>query len=173
VGDRCRRPLCRPRRGESLTIDGRVVTGRYSFGVIEERCGIVAAFEVAGSADAVVEVAKRGGYDILRPRHPGHPLRRDYAGTPTFEPDPRFVVDGRFVPFAASREITVGAAVEGLQHVYAAPGEIKFELNGEPQRLVAFNGYTAGALSVAAAGWVAARGGSCRRLSGCCRRVAA
>jgi uncharacterized protein (DUF1684 family) len=83
--------------GESLTIDGRVVTGRYSFGVIEERCGIVAAFEVAGSADAVVEVAKRGGYDILRPRHPGHPLRRDYAGTPTFEPDPRFVVDGRFV----------------------------------------------------------------------------
>jgi uncharacterized protein (DUF1684 family) len=134
--------------GESLTVGGRVVTGTYSFGVIEERCGIVAAFEVTGSADAVVEVARRGGYDILRPRHPGHPLRRDYVGTPTFEPDPRFVVDGRLVPFDSPREITVGAAVEGLQHVYAAPGEIEFELNGEPQRLVAFNGYTPGALSV-------------------------
>jgi uncharacterized protein (DUF1684 family) len=134
--------------GESLIVAGQRVTGRYPFGVIAERGSIVAAFEVAGSADAAVEVARRGGQDIVRPRHPGHPLRRDYRGTPTFDPTPRFVVDGRFLPLAEPREVTVGAAVEGLQHVYAAPGEIEFELNGEPQRLVAFNGTTPGALFV-------------------------
>ena len=46
--------------GETLTLDGTPVTGRYAFGVIAERSGINA---VAG--DAVIEVARRGGFDIV------------------------------------------------------------------------------------------------------------
>ncbi|WP_232234458.1 hypothetical protein [Actinoplanes sp. N902-109] len=51
-------------------MDSTTVTGRYVFGVIAERSGINAA-----AGDAVIEVVKRGGFDIIRPRHPENPLR--------------------------------------------------------------------------------------------------
>jgi uncharacterized protein len=127
--------------GESLTVDGETVSGHYTFPPIPERGGINA---VAG--DAVIEVAKRGGFDIVRPRHPDHPLRTQYRGTPAYEPDDRWVVTGRFVPSDAPRDVTVGAAVEGLEHVYESPGRVEFEVDGTPLALTVFNGRTAGSL---------------------------
>src|SRR4051812_20531828 len=47
---------------EELVVDGAPVRGTHHFGVIAERGGVNAAF-----GDAVVEVAKRGGFDIIRP----------------------------------------------------------------------------------------------------------
>jgi uncharacterized protein (DUF1684 family) len=38
--------------------------------------------------------------------------------------------------------------VEGLQHVYAAPGFIQFEFGGQPHRLTAFSGRSPGSLSI-------------------------
>lgn len=58
------------------------------------------------------------------------------------------VVTGRYVPFAQPRPTTVGAAVEGLEHVYDAPGQIEFELDGKPLRLTAFDGKNPGSLTV-------------------------
>jgi uncharacterized protein (DUF1684 family) len=129
--------------GEELTLDGRVLRGRHDFGVLGER---VSLFPAAG--DAVVEVAKRGGYDILRPRHPDNGLRRNFTGTPAYAPDPRWARAGRYVPFDEPRPTTVGAAVEGLQHVYDAPGEVEFEIDGTTHRLTAFNGQAPGSLLV-------------------------
>jgi uncharacterized protein (DUF1684 family) len=129
--------------GESLLVDGTVATGRVSFGRIPERGGRIAAV-----GDIAVEIARRGGADLLRPRHPGHPTRVAYRGTPAYEPDPRWAIDGRFVPFPEPREVTVGSVVEGLQHVYAAPGEIAFRHDGTPYRLTAFNGSAPGSLLV-------------------------
>jgi uncharacterized protein len=122
---------------ESLEVNGETVRGEYNFGVIEERASLTARFD-----NAVVEVAKRGGHDIVRPRHPEHDLVRNFTGTPTFEPDPAWAVPGRFVSFRAPRAVTVGAAVEGLQHVYDAPGQIEFELGGTTHRLTVFGGST-------------------------------
>jgi len=127
--------------GESLTVDGATVTGRHAFGVIAERGGISA---VAG--DAVIEVAKRGGFDIVRPRHPSHPLRTRYHGTPAYEPDDKWVLSGRFVPFEPPRDVTVGAAVEGLEHVYESPGRVEFAAQGTALALTVFNGRTPGSL---------------------------
>jgi uncharacterized protein len=129
--------------GEELVIGGAAVRGRYSFGVIPERGGVSASW-----GDAVIEVAKRGGHDIVRPRHPDTTLRLRYAGTPAYQPHPHWVVTGRFVPFAELRPTTVGAAVDGLQHVYDAPGQIEFELNGQPLSLTAFPGHGPGGLIV-------------------------
>ncbi|MBP8535268.1 DUF1684 domain-containing protein, partial [Streptomyces sp. MK37H] len=42
----------------------------------------------------------------------------------------------------------VGAVAEGLEHVYDAPGQVEFELDGETFRLTAFNGKRPGALMV-------------------------
>lgn len=129
--------------GEELALDGRVLRGRHDFGVVPERGSL---FPAAG--DAVIEVAKRGGHDIVRPRHPGHPLRVAYRGTPAYAPDPRWARTARYLPFDVPRPTTVGAAVEGLQHVYDAPGQVEFTLGGVTHRLTAFNGATPGSLFV-------------------------
>jgi uncharacterized protein len=125
--------------GESLTVDGRTVTGRYAFGVIAERGGVRAE-----AGDAVIEVAKRGGFDVVRPRQPDNPLRVAYRGTPAYEPDEKWVLTGRYVPWERPRDVTVGAAVEGLEHVYQSPGRVEFEVHGVPLALTVFNGRTPG-----------------------------
>lgn len=134
--------------GESLVWDGRELNpdgagATVSFGPIAEREGINLR-----SGDTVVELAKRGGEYIVRPRHPGNPLLAGYKGTPAYEPDPQFKVAGTFVPFTEPRSMTVGAAVEGIQHVYEAPGEIRFRLDGQDLTLTAFNGHATGTFSI-------------------------
>lgn len=122
--------------GTELVVDGEPVRGRHSFGVLPERGGVNAVW-----GDAVIEVARRGGHDILRPRHPGNALRTAFAGTPAYAPDPKWVVTGRYEAFDHPRPTTVGAAVEGLEHVYDAPGRIHFTLDGQELSLTAFPGH--------------------------------
>jgi uncharacterized protein (DUF1684 family) len=137
--------------GESLLRDGRELNGSsvrdgstaVVFDPIAEREGINLT---AGSA--VVELAKRGGEYIVRPRHPENALLNEYRGTPAYAPDPRFAVGAVYVPFESPRPTTVGAAVEGIVHVYEAPGEIRFALDGQDLTLTAFNGHAPGTLSV-------------------------
>jgi hypothetical protein len=57
--------------GEEFTLDGARITGRHYFGRIPERGGLFPS-----DAVGVYEVARRGGNDILRPRHPRLPGRR-------------------------------------------------------------------------------------------------
>ena len=118
---------------EQLVIDGAVVRGRHSFGVIPERGGVNASW-----GQVLIEVAKRGGRDIVRPRHPDTWLRLKFTGTPAYLPHPRWAVTGRYVPFGEPRPTTVGAAVDGLQHVYDAPGRVEFGLDRRPLSLTAF-----------------------------------
>ncbi|WP_336205331.1 DUF1684 domain-containing protein [Nonomuraea sp. LPB2021202275-12-8] len=127
--------------GEELVVDGTPVRGRHVFGVLPERGGVNATW-----GEAVIEVAKRGGHDIVRPRHPDHPPRVAYAGTPAFPPASRWLVAGRYVPFDEPRPTTVGAAVDGLRHVYDAPGRIEFELDGRALSLTVFAGHAPGSL---------------------------
>ncbi len=129
--------------GESLERDGVLLSGSVALGPIEERGGINLV-----SGDTVIEVAKRGGEYIVRPRNPENQLLKQYQGTPAYTPNAAFAVAGTFVPFETPRATTVGAAVEGIQHVYEAPGEIRFRLAGEELALTAFNGYAPGSLSV-------------------------
>jgi uncharacterized protein len=129
--------------GEELLIDGRQVRGEQAFGVIPERGGVSVGF-----GDAVIEVARRGGSDVVRPRHPDSPVLAGYSGTPAYPADPRWQVTGRYAPFDEPRPTTVGAVVEGLQHVYDAPGRIEFSVDGQPLSLTAFNGATPGSLFV-------------------------
>lgn len=129
--------------GEELQLDGEVLHGRHDFGVLAERSSL---FPAAG--DAVIEVAKRGGHDIVRPRHPDNELRRTFTGTPAYEPDPRWALRGRYEAFAEPRPTTVGAVVEGLEHVYDAVGQLAFAVDGTPHRLTAFEGHVPGTLTV-------------------------
>jgi uncharacterized protein (DUF1684 family) len=133
--------------GESLQRDGEELNAEggatLEFGPLEERGGLNLA-----SGETVIEVAKRGGEYIVRPRNPGNPLLQEYQGTPAYTPNAAFAVAGKYVPFEVPRSTTVGAAVEGIQHVYQAPGEIRFKLAGQELALTAFNGHAPGSLSV-------------------------
>lgn len=136
-------PVVELDEGESVFIGGAEVTGRHAFGPLAERTGIDV---IAG--DAVIELARRGGSDIVRPRHPGTALRTAYRGTPTFAAAPAWVLDARFHPFDEPRPVTVGSVVEGLEHVYDAPGELRFRLDGEDYALTAFTGRRPDTLTV-------------------------
>ncbi|MFG2819260.1 DUF1684 domain-containing protein [Kitasatospora sp. NPDC048365] len=128
--------------GEELVVDGTAVHGHHRFGILDERASLYAAV----GDGSLVEIAKRGGHDILRPRHPDNELRVRFTHTPAYPPDPRWSLTGRYLPFDAPRATTVGAAVEGLQHVYDAPGEVEFDLDGRTHRLTVFNGSGPGTL---------------------------
>src|ERR1700712_5031508 len=54
-------PVVRLAEDESLTVAGEPVRGRHAFGVIPERGGVTVGF-----GDAVIEVARRGGSDVVR-----------------------------------------------------------------------------------------------------------
>ena len=129
--------------GEELVVGGSPVRGRHSFGVIPERGGVNAAW-----GDAVIEVARRGGNDIVRPRHPGNPLRAGFRGTPAYPPDPRWVITGRYAPFTEPRPTAVGSVVDGLEHVYAAPGQVHITVDGQEISLTVFPGQEPGRLFV-------------------------
>lgn len=129
--------------GESVTHEGRTLTGAQLLGPLEERGGLT-----LGWGEAVLEVARRGGADVLRPRHPDHPLRTGYTGTPTYPPSLRWVLPARFERYAAPAPTTVGSVVEGLEHVYDAVGDLVAELDGAPLRLQAFPGFSDDSLLV-------------------------
>lgn len=122
--------------GERLGGDDAPITGRHVFGTIAERDGVTAPFE-----GGVIEIAKRGGRDILRPRRADAAFLASYAGTPTYLPNPRWRAEAVFRAFDQPRPITVGAAVDGIQHVYEAPGVLEFALRGETFELIAFPGH--------------------------------
>jgi uncharacterized protein len=123
--------------GEVLECDGRALAGTHVFGPIAERSSVIAH---AGEID--IEIARRGGHDIIRPRDPRYPLRLRYRGTDAYPASSEWLVPGQYTPFPKPIDVIVDAAVEGLQHVYAAPGFVEFEINGQPQRLTVFNGHT-------------------------------
>jgi uncharacterized protein len=129
--------------GEELIVEGEPRSDRHTFGVIPER-----ASRRASWGDNVVEVAKRGGYDLIRPRHPDNPLRVAYTGTPAYRPDSRWALPGRFTSFAEPRPTKVGAAVEGLEHIYHAVGQVEVAVDGTELALTAFPGPRPGQLLV-------------------------
>lgn len=135
-------PVVQLEAGEWVEVDGVRVTGEHRFGPLPERSGVSVVW-LDGDQTVLVEVARRGGSDVLRPRHPSNPTRVEYAGTPTYPPTARFVVTAHFEPFETPREVTVGSVVDGLQHVYEAPGVLTFDLDG-PRSLLAFNGHEDG-----------------------------
>ncbi|MGO2112180.1 MAG: DUF1684 domain-containing protein [Pseudoclavibacter sp.] len=129
--------------GEQLAFEGEAVESGREFASIPERGGFVVSFP-----GGRIEIAKRGGQDIARPRRDDADMLVEYAGTPTYLPNPRWRADAIFHAFDEPRPTEVGAAVDDMTHVYEAPGELEFTLRGETFRLTAFPGGADGSLLV-------------------------
>lgn len=131
--------------GETLTLDGVAIGGRHVFGTLPERASVLLGF-TDGDVEGAIELARRGGHTIVRPRRADHPFLVAYPGTPAYLPDARWRVPARFVPFETPRPTEVGSAVDGLTHVYDAPGRLEFAWEGETLALTAFPGHGGGLL---------------------------
>jgi uncharacterized protein (DUF1684 family) len=124
--------------GAEVSYADEPVTGVHRFELVNSGPGVRV---VAGERE--IEVARRSGY-LIRVHDPAAPALAAFRGVPTFDPDPAWVLHGRFEPFAEPRPTTVGAVVEGLSHVYEAPGLVRFEHDGQTHTLTAFNGRDTG-----------------------------
>lgn len=125
-------------QGADLVYEGKPVTGVQRFELVNSGPGTRV---IAG--DVEIEVARRSGY-LIRVHDPKAKALQDFRGVPSYEPSPEWVLQGRYEPFDEPRPTTVGAVVEGLSHVYTAPGIVRFEYDGKEHTLTAFNGRTGG-----------------------------
>ncbi len=108
---------------EVMSHDGhRLEAGPHELGPLDVD-GVTLAF-----GDAVAQVADRDGATIVRPRHPDAPNLRAYVETPCYPPDPRWVVAGRFEPYAGMSSGDPDALV----------GDVVFEHAGAEHRLAAW-----------------------------------
>jgi uncharacterized protein (DUF1684 family) len=117
---------------EELKVDNVRVSGRHDFENVDEQ-GQQATF-----GDRLVEVCRRDGAFMIRPRDPNNPARVDYAGTSAYPPREEWSVAGTFHQYEATQSIEVGASVEGMTQAYESRGEIEFEIGGQVLRLIAF-----------------------------------
>jgi uncharacterized protein len=125
-------------QGAELFYEGEPLTGLRRFELVNSGAGTrVAAGEVE------IEVARRSGY-LIRVHDPKARALVDFRGVPSYEPDPQWVLTGKFEAFDSPRPTTVGAVVEGLSHVYTAPGIVRFSRDGVEHTLTAFNGKEGG-----------------------------
>ncbi|MFC0543582.1 DUF1684 domain-containing protein [Kutzneria chonburiensis] len=125
-------------QGASVTYDGQPVTEVLRLSLINSGPGVRI---IVGNLE--VEVARRSGY-LIRVHDPKASVLRDFHGVPSYDPDESFVFAGAFEPFDQPRPTTVGAVVEGLSHVYTAPGIVRFSRDGVEHTLTAFNGKDGG-----------------------------
>ncbi len=135
----------------ALERDGQRLTGEQVFSDVSENGGLLLTVPQGQSPQRGVtslEVAIRGGQFILRPRSASHPFLAEYAGTERFDYDPDWRVTGTFEPFEQPQPVTVGAAVEGLEHLYQAPGRVRFPAAGAEHSLLTFQGSAPGEYQV-------------------------
>ncbi|WP_080792489.1 DUF1684 domain-containing protein [Corynebacterium pacaense] len=131
--------------------EGHTLSGVTELTGIGERGSILLSVrgdDSRGHDVTTVEVARRGGRFILRPKAESHPFLSEYLGTDTFAHDPRWRITASFTPFGVPRPVTVNAAVEGIEHVYRAPGQVVFSIDGVEHTLLAFDGHAPGELLV-------------------------
>lgn len=125
--------------GESVALDGEVITGRHRFGPLAGSRSLTVGF-TDGSVEGAVEIARRQDYTILRPRRSDHPYLADFPGTPAYAPEPRWAVPAHLHRYEASRTVRTGSAVPGLTHGLPVIGELRFELEGQALRLAVAGG---------------------------------
>jgi uncharacterized protein len=120
-------------------LHGGPVTGTVRLEPVDGQPGVL-----VGVGERKVEVIRRTDDYALRVRDPEAVTRTAFTGAPAFPVAQRWVVEGRFEPYAAPQRITVGAVVDGLQHFPTAVGVVRFALDGAEHALVAFPGRAGG-----------------------------
>lgn len=117
---------------DDLRVDGDPVTGEVSADVDE---GGSRPWVVHG--DRVVELLRRGGRLAVRTRDPQSPVRRGFAGVPTWEHDPAWVRPARFTAADVPARVEVRTARDDLVQHATVVGTVDVDIAGVRHRLSA------------------------------------
>lgn len=128
--------------GDELSYQGAPVTGVTRIELVNSGAGTRV---LAGEVE--IEVARRSGY-LIRVHDPKAAPRLEFRGVPSYAPEQDWVLHATFEAFDEPRPTQVGAVVEGLGHVYVAPGIVRFNHDGAERTLTAFNGKKPGELLI-------------------------
>lgn len=121
--------LCVDPQGQTMSYDGE------SFDTVRRLDLSDAPDDVRiAVGDLQVGVTYRGQY-LLAIHNPQAPARTDFRGVPTYEPDPRWVLKGRFEPHASPRTVSFDS-VGTDSHDYESPGVVRFFQAGSEHTLV-------------------------------------
>lgn len=121
-----------------LSAEGEVggpVLGETRAQVAEAR-----SLEWLAVGDVVVELALRGGRYAVRTRDPQAPALLQFAGVPTFDLDPGWIVEGTVEHFDAPRRIEVRTARADLVQYLTAVAAITLDIDGRAVSLLATAG---------------------------------
>jgi uncharacterized protein len=88
---------------------------------------------------ATVHVHHSGDRLALRVRDPESPIRRDFVGLRWYDIDPKWQIEGRFIPFAEPRIEQVPNVLGDIDRI-VSPGEVAVTIAGKPARLLALEG---------------------------------
>ena len=119
---------------DGLTVDGELVNGRSRRTVAETSRAPWAEF-----GETEIELLRRGGRLAIRMRAETSADRENFAGVPTFDYDPAWVITAVFEPYPAGRTVDVATHKPELRQQLPAMGEVVFTVDGRQQRLVATN----------------------------------
>ncbi len=119
---------------DGLSVDGAPVDGRSRKTVAETSRAPWVEF---GGTE--IELLRRGGRLAIRMRAETSPDRERFAGVPTFDYDPAWVITATFEPYPDGRKVDVATHKPELRQQLPAMGEVVFTVDGQPQRLVATN----------------------------------
>ena len=117
-------------RGMTMTVHGREFTGTRRIGVGDDGLEIR-----VGAGNVEIGITNRGGFMIVT-YDPNSPLRTTFHGVPCYDPDPAWLLHGRFEPFDEPESITLGS-VGSQNHDYGSPGVVRFTYHGTEYPLVA------------------------------------
>lgn len=123
-------PVLQLAEGERLDSPDGPVTGTVEFG------SLVGHPRTLTFGEIEIELFRKDGWDIVRPRDPANPLRTRFEATPAYPPDPTWRVSGRWLPYDSPHPVHIASVQAQLGGPVGSPGEIEFELNGT-HRLVA------------------------------------
>jgi hypothetical protein len=83
-------------------------------------------------------VVERSGRLGIRAKDPGAETLRRFDGVERYEVDPRFRVEATWSPYREPKPVAVPTAI-GTETEMTAAGELLFELDGKPARLIGFS----------------------------------
>lgn len=120
--------------GDELIVDGAPVDGRSTRTVAE-----TSRVPWAEHRGTDIELLRRGGRLAIRMRTQTSDHRDEFDGVPTFDYDPAWIVLGHVDLYPEGEKVEVATHKPELRQNLPAVGELTFELDGHPQRLIVTN----------------------------------
>ncbi|SDC00864.1 hypothetical protein GA0111570_1142 [Raineyella antarctica] len=115
---------------DGLTIDGVTLDGASTLTVAE-----AGRLPWVDFGEVQVELLRRGGRLAIRLRAESSAAREAFDGVEHFDFDPDWVIEGTYEPYDELRPTEVATIRPDLRQSVKASGEVRFTLDGRPQRL--------------------------------------